>query len=133
MYETPEIRDYGTLMDLVAGFDATFIGSVAKVVTMAAVSPVMFGGGFDPPGGGVLGDVLGEGPVSGGETGGAKTGPAAKPVGGSGVGGSLLGGAVAPEGGKLPFTGFAAALLALVGAAMTTLGVAVRAKLRRRS
>src|SRR3712207_7788154 len=40
-YSAPRIRDYGSLTALTADFDATFIGSVAKVITMAAVSGVV--------------------------------------------------------------------------------------------
>lgn len=55
-YNPPELRDYGTLVDLTADFDLHFLGSIAQVVTMAAISnPIVDpggGGGTDPPGGG---------------------------------------------------------------------------------
>ena len=53
-YERPVIEDHGSLEALTADFDLDFIGSVAKVVTMAIVSgpPGGGGGGGDsqPPG-----------------------------------------------------------------------------------
>lgn len=52
-YEPPVIEDHGSLEALTADFDLDFIGSVAKVVTMAVVSGPPGGGG----GGGGGGDA----------------------------------------------------------------------------
>jgi hypothetical protein len=150
VYSPPEVRDYGSLVALTADFDATFLGSVAKVVTMAAVSPVVGGGGGGGGGGNtVLPDSTGpqaQGPSGGGGTGGEVL--SGDPVGtGGGGGGSPSGGTAAgggggtvstagagdDPGGKLPFTGLALAVMAWAGAVMTGAGIAVKAKLRRRA
>lgn len=73
-------------------------------------------GGGAPSGGG---EVRGDGPIGGG--GGAPGGAAGVPAAGGGAGG------------KLPFTGYPALLAAGAGALLTTAGVVVRSKLRRRS
>jgi hypothetical protein len=160
-YSPPAITDHGSLVDLTADFDLTFVGSVVKAVSLAAVSPVIVPGGGEVPapnntpggvpetvnvlGGGesggtpqvpvegpeVLSDV-GSGPgdtdVTGAPVGGA--GDAAG-SGGSGGGGSAAGGG--GGGGDLPFTGYYASLSAGAGAALTTAGLLLRSKLRRKS
>ena len=52
-YTPPRIKDHGSLIDLTADFDVNFVGSVAKVLTIAAASAPMPGGGGDAPDGGV--------------------------------------------------------------------------------
>ncbi len=163
VYDQPQVRDYGSLVTLTADFDVHFVGSVAKIVTLATVSsPLAVGGGATGPGGGggsagslapsnltpdtggVLSDIAqADGVPEGGTetpatidngTGVLADGPAG---GGEAAGsGSIGGGAGAGgggEGGRLPFTGYAAATVAALGAAFTGAGVAVRALLRRRS
>lgn len=157
-YTPPAVTDHGSLVDLTADFDLTFVGSVAKAVSLAAVSvPVV---GPNPPGGevpvpngpagvpetvNVLGggggapDVVNEGPsvlpdASSGGPGGGTSAPGGGAggvmgSGGSGGGGSAGGGG----GGDLPFTGYYATLSAAAGAALTTAGVTLRSKLRRKS
>lgn len=157
-YSPPAITDHGSLVDLTADFDLTFVGSVAKVVSLAAVSPAI----INPGGGEVPNDNLGGLPKpvdvlsGGGESGGAPQVPGAGPevlsdVGSGGPGESGVpgapGGGVAGTGGSgggaaggggggggdLPFTGYPAMLSAAAGAALTTAGVTLRSKLRRKS
>lgn len=135
-YSPPRIVDHGSLVDLTADFDVHFIGSVAKVVSLAAVSPVISGGipggdGSPKAGGaldgvslgggesgrpsGVLGDaVSGAAPAAGGVA-----GAAADSLGGTGKGG-------------LPFTGYYATLTAAAGATLAAAGAALRSRLRRK-
>jgi hypothetical protein len=141
-YAPPVILDHGSLVALTADFDLNLVGSVAKAVTLAQVSGAQLipGGGEAPsagdvrsdggsggpvadttPGGGDAGEVLDEGTAGGGDD-----APA-----GSGAG---AGAVLAPEqAGELPFTGYPAAALAALGAAVTGTGVAIRAALRRRA
>ena len=124
-YTRPRVRDYGSLVDLTADFDLTFAGSVAKVVTMAAVSSPLstadaLGRGTSPGAGdGQLGEA-----GSGGSGGGDPGGGGGDPGGGGGV--SLPG-----MGGKLPFTGYPALLIATLGAGLAAAGTALRLRFRR--
>jgi hypothetical protein len=133
LYNPPQVTDHGSLVALTADFDADFIGSIAKLVTMAQVSAPLGGGGGD--GGGPEDDVLGGGPITGGAEGEvlveSKSGGGGPGTGrsGPGAGGPL--GAEGGGGGKLPFTGFAVMAVAAVGAAVTSAGVAIKRKLRR--
>lgn len=153
-YSPPSITDHGSLVDLTADFDLTFVGSVAKVVSLAAVSPAVGGlipGGETPnpsgPGGGaetvnVLSgggsggggspDLTGDGPTVRGDAGAGAPGPSA-PGGAGDVAGAGAGGGGGSGGGNLPFTGFYVTASAAAGAALTTAGVALRSKLRRKS
>lgn len=155
-YRRPEIQDYGSLAELTADFDLNVAGAMLKVVTMAAVSSPLTGGGGEgtggggapppPDSGGVLpgGDGLPGGgdapPDSGGVLPDSAEGDTLgdRAVGGEGPDrgtaqggdrGASSGGGGA--GGRLPFTGYAAAAVAALGAAFTTAGVAARATLRR--
>lgn len=101
------------------------------------------GGGDTGPGGtespGDPGGVLDDRPRSGGAP-----DSESSPGGGSGGDGGTLGerasggggdpssGGAAGEGGSLPFTGFQAALIASIGAALTTVGLGIRVAVRRR-
>jgi hypothetical protein len=118
VYGRPQVSDYGTVVDLMAAFDLSFVGSAAKGLAMAAVSAPVAGGGGAQHGG-----VLSGGPVSGGSDGGA--GGAGKSIVG-GIGGLLGGGP-----GKLPFTGYPAVLAAALGALLATVGGIIRSVLRR--
>lgn len=150
-YSRPRVTDHGSLVALTADFDANFVGSVAKVVLMAQVSMPLVtpgdDGSFVPSGdvipddgsGGTVPDTT---PGGGGGGGGVPSVPGsdgggASPGGGEGGGGTApAGGGVAvaaDQGGKLPFTGYAVLVVAGVGAAFTSTGVAVRAALRRRT
>ncbi len=55
-YETPCVRDLGGMVDLTRDFDASFHGSIAKLITIAAVSGVVGGVLPGKNSGGVLGD-----------------------------------------------------------------------------
>lgn len=147
-YRPPDIADHGSLVDLTADFDLHFVGSVAKIVSLAAVSPAIIGGtpgggesaqpsgaggvlqsvgtpgGGSGGGGGGAADVLGDGPSAGADVG------AGSPTAGGDVAGVSAGG---DGGGDLPFTGYYAMLTAAAGATLATAGTALRAKLRRKS
>lgn len=160
-YSTPAITDHGSLIDLTADFDLGFVGSVAKVVSLAAVSPTVGGvipgdGTTTTPGGiaGVLdsvgilssgepsgaSEVLDDGPTVGSDLGSGPTDGAGPPadegavagVGSEGGGEGGGPGSLQGEGG-LPFTGYYATLFAAAGATLTTAGVMLRSKLRRKS
>lgn len=159
-YREPRIADHGTLVQLTADFDAQFLGSVAKVVTMAQISAVVVGGPESGPTeagtpgpteagtplpddtGGVLGDNVSGGDDTGngspvdqgtsGDAGDTAGDTASGGTGADGGGGGGAGAVVATEnGGKLAFTGFPALGFAAAGAALTTAGVVLRSKLRR--
>jgi len=159
-YTPPRIEDHGSLVDLTADFDLHFVGSVAKVLTIAVVSGPVTGGG-DPPDGGTSMNSPPEGATPGtpdpgtdvpespdGSPGGEQEdGPrgAVEPERESGVGlpsegptdapasggGAVPGVAPASDGGGLPFTGYVAWAWAATGAAMTTAGLALRQGLKR--
>ena len=117
-YSAPEVTDHGSLVTLTADFDAHFVGSVARTLTLAAVSAPLpefnalpggpeFGAGergFDPS---KVGRELGDGR------------------------GGVLGVAEEQGGGGLPFTGYVLAAIATVGAGLGAAGAALRTKLRR--
>lgn len=158
-YNPPAITDHGSLVDLTADFDLTFVGSVAKVVSLAAVSPAIInpGGGEVPnannPGGapetvnvlsggggsGGTPEVINDSPEvlsdvgSGGPGESDVTGAPGGVAGSGGSGGGAAGGGGGGGGGDLPFTGYPAMLSAAAGAALTTAGVTLRSKLRRKS
>jgi hypothetical protein len=123
-YRKPEIVDHGTLAELTAAFDVSYVGSAAKLVTMAAVSvPVAglietAGTQATSPRGSTVGHVLSPG---------SATAPTSAAGPGSGAGGAAGGGG----GGGLPFTGYPAAMAAGLGAILSLIGYALRAKLRR--
>ena len=103
-YTRPQVVDYGTLLDLTADIDVNFTGALTHMALAAMSSPIGLGGETD------VGGTEGRG------VGGAL---------GSGLGGG--GG-----GGNLPFTGFPTFLVAMFGAALLSLGAAIRAGVRRR-
>lgn len=155
-YDPPAICDYGSLRRLTADFDVQFMGSVLKAATFAAVSaPVIGGGGgIDASNAGTptattpsvpidSSSVLpGQGTGTDGVspttdlTGIVPTADHGDVLGGSGSSGGA--GTVAAGGGggggdgRLPFTGLAVMVLAGVGVAFSSAGVALRTKLRRR-
>jgi hypothetical protein len=133
-YETPTVSDYGGLMELTAavhlllgdaaGPDLTFSSPAGAGVTAGAgtsgsqsVLPDVASG--DPSGSAGGGGPAGSGDVSGDAGSGA--GGAGSGSGGGGSGG-----------GELPFTGYAAAGAAALGAGLTAAGAAIRRGLRRR-
>ena len=145
-YTPPHVADYGTLLELTAHVDVNLVGMASNIV-MAAISgptgtPNNGGGGGnnfvpDPPGTGGGGTTFSP-DVPTGNGGGASPGDASEVAsggasggGGAGGGGGGLSGAVTGgEGKKLPFTGYPIMLAAGVGAAMTSMGLALRKKLR---
>lgn len=148
-YCRPAIKDYGSLAAMTADLDLHFVGSVAQLVSFAAASVPLGGGGGDafvpsdvpsdggtPPGsgGGVLGDLeTADLETAGGGDEGATAGDGAAGGGsGGGVGGAGSGGAGSGGSGELPFTGYAVMTFAALGAAFTTAGLAVRDRLQRR-
>jgi len=113
----PQVRDYGTLLELTADLDVHGVSMLSNVVMAALSNPI------GSPGGVVQGEIE----VGGADTSGGGAGGVGDP------GGTADKLATAPAGdGKLPFTGFAALLAATAGAALVTVGAAVRAGLRRR-
>jgi hypothetical protein len=141
-YVAPRIRDYGDLVSLTADGGALMhVGIGGTSVLAAASAPASPGGG----GGSVLGATQSAGhhDVLGGSAGGAPGGghhdllgstgggsPGGGNAGGGGAGAGHGGGG--HGGSELPFTGFAAALVAAVGSGLAATGVAVRRALRRR-
>ena len=157
-YTPPQVRDYGTLLQLTADLDVNLVGVTSRLVMAAMSGPTGGGPGGpggtpentvltpNPGGGGVGGTITPDGPTGngGGATpggvnevadrdasggGGSRGGGA----GGGGAGGGGLGAAAAGEQRKLPFTGFPVLLAASVGAVLTSGGVLLRSKLRRRA
>jgi len=105
-YIAPQVRDYGTLVELTAAVDINLVGAAGNLVMAAMSAPIA-------PGGAVEGQV-----------------------GGGGVGhGGALNLAEPGGGGRLPFTGLSALLVAGVGAALASVGAALRALIagRRRA
>jgi hypothetical protein len=101
-YNQPQVRDYGTLLELTADMDVHLTSAVSNIVVAAMSNPIAVGGaeaGGSSAGGGGGSDPIAAGPA---------------------------------PGGKLPFTGFPVMLLAAVGAALATLGSVIRSSLRRR-
>jgi hypothetical protein len=127
-YRKPEITDHGTLAELTAAFDVSFLGSAAKLVTMAAVSvPVSAGidvagatGSSGTPAGGTLGQHA------------AHTVTTPHAAAGSPAGSGAAGGGASGGGGGLPFTGYPLAIAAGIGTLLSMAGYTLRAKLRRR-
>ena len=105
-YTAPQIRDYGTLLELTADIDAHFFGTVSNLVVAALSAPL----------GGDVGGRSTSGGVSDLDSGGAAD-----------VLSTARGG-----GGQLPFAGFPALLLAGAGAALLILGAALRSIFRPR-
>ena len=148
-YGHPHIQDYGSLVELTADLDLHMVGSVAKIVSLASVSnPIGGGGGGDfgsvPDGGGTApthathstggeaqfsptldngGEVLGDRHIGAGPQGGSLDGASSGSTGGAAGGGAT---------GKLPFTGYAAMMIAGFGAALASGGAVLRSKLRYR-
>lgn len=126
-YTQPQVRDYGTLLEVTSHIDVNFVSGVANLVMAAMSGPLgatgnTQGNGVTIPGGsGGVGGVAG----SGGTGGVAGGGP-------GGGGGGLLGLGANGGGGKLPFTGFPTILVASIGAALASTGAALRLLLRRR-
>ena len=116
-YSSPRIDDYGSLRDLTADFDITFVGSVAKAVTIAGVSAIVAapgpdaGTGVGGPGPDAGTGVGGPGPEAGikgvSEAGGADTStPNAGPSGGGAPSGGTVGASNgSPTGGAQPSGG----------------------------
>lgn len=135
VYTPPHVRDHGTLVDLTRQFDLTFVGSVAKVVTMAAVSSPMGGGGGGVAPGKASGapginEVLGQTETPHG--GGALTNPgggAGHGLGSGGGSGGARGAGGGGGGGNLPFTGFAVMFTAGIGMILAGIGAALRSRL----
>ena len=137
-YEKPTVEDYGTLRELTA---MAFPGLPAGMATISSpTGPPGGPPGGPPPGGGDTpglipsggGDLPGDTPdngLSGGEqaSGGGGGGVAGAEAGGGSGGTASTGGGDA----ALPFTGFAAAMVATVGAGMAATGAALRRVLRR--
>jgi hypothetical protein len=156
-YSRPEIVDHGSLEALTADFDLHFVGSVAKLVTMAVASGPMVGGGDlpeavpsaapEPPVGFTEPDV-GTAPADDGGAGGtrgsggvleeraSRGGDLLPRGGGADTGGARPGVSGSPganDAGGLPFTGYAAWAAAALGATITTTGWSIRRMLRRRT
>ena len=153
-YTPPQVRDYGTLLELTADLDVNLVGVTTNLVLAAMSGPS--GGGPGGPGGTPDNTVLTPGPGGGGGStitpdgptgngGGATPGGVNEVAdrdasgggsGGGGAGGGGAGGGVGSAAGgeqkKLPFTGFPVMLAAGVGAALTSGGVLLRSRLRRR-
>ena len=134
-YTSPEIKDYGDLVALTA--DAGGMAHLGFGTLAAVSSPVT------PTGGGSIalgtidsGETLGDnatvpeqGGGGAGNDGGVAGDSGSDPSGGGSSGGGGGGGGGAA--GKLPFTGFAAAAVAALGAGMASAGAAARKYLAR--
>ncbi len=114
-YEKPEVRDYGTLLEVTSHIDVNFLGAVSNLVLAALSGPL-------PPKGTISQTTAGASGVHGGGPGGG--------AGGAHGGGGILG--LGSGGGKLPFTGLSTVLVAAVGAALASAGASLRVLLRRR-
>jgi hypothetical protein len=129
MYVRPSIEDYGDLVSLTADASGLAHFGVGTIAAISTVNPNTSGAG-DVAGtqttGGDDGGTLGAGGSGGGDDGGVAGDSAS---GGSGGGSGGGGGGAA---GKLPFTGFAAALVGVVGAGLAGTGAAARRFLARR-
>jgi hypothetical protein len=147
-YERPSVSDYGTLVELTA--DAGMLLGVGLAGLSAPLTPPDTPGGpGGPGGGGGGGEVAGsfQVPDAGGEGGaigeaapgqgapGESVPAGAEAQGGAGGGGGGGGGPVETGGGagSLPFTGFAAAGVAGLGALVGGAGAALRRAAKRRS
>jgi hypothetical protein len=117
-YTPPEVRDYGTLLEVTAELDVAFVGAMTNVVMAALSAPIG-------------GEVRGDTEDFFGNGGGGSLG-AGDDVGGGGAGEALATGDPGAGGTRLPFTGFPVAMAAGIGAAFVTFGAAARSALRRR-
>jgi hypothetical protein len=110
-YAPPCVRDYGDLVSMTADGSLLHlgIGSAIGAVTAPATPGGVLGG--DRPGGSPGGDVVPGGVLGSGASSGSAEG----------------------GGGRLPFTGFAAAAVGSIGAGLAAAGVAIRRALRRRT
>ena len=122
-YSRPQIRDYGTLLELTTQIDVNLVGAFANVV-MATMS--------GPLASGHVGDPSYTAGGAGGVTGGGGGGPGGAGGGGGSFFGLSLGHGGGGRGGKLPFTGFPVVVVAAIGAAFASMGAALRAGLRRK-
>lgn len=135
-YEVPTIRDLGDLTQITADVHHVTMGVAAQAALVS--SPMTPGGGEGGGGGGTPG-----GEVQTATAGQTPTADATRPDG-TGFGDDSpdsAGGApgttgtvsVGSSGGELPFTGFPAALVALLGGLMSSVGIAIRRSMRRGS
>jgi hypothetical protein len=133
-YVTPAVTDYGTLVEMTSA--AHLIMGAASVHDLSFSSPQTPGGSGEPIGGGTSAGTITEiaDPGSGNTspTGGGAPGGGVDPGGGTSAGGASGGGASGGGGGKLPFTGFEAGVVAAIGSAFAAGGGALRRALRRR-
>jgi hypothetical protein len=112
-FAVPQVRDYGTLVAMAGdGGLLTHVGIGGSMAVVTAPAVLGESGGGTTPGedDGVAGEDL-----------------AASPGGGGGPAGGAAG-----ESGTLPFTGYAAGLLAAIGAGLAGAGHRARRALRRR-
>ena len=107
-YSKPEVRDYGTLLEVTSHVDVNFLGAVSNLVLAAISGPLPPHGTISQTGSG------GNAPIHGGGAG----------------GGGILG--IGAGGGKLPFTGLSTVLVAAIGAALASAGASLRMLVRRR-
>ena len=111
-YSKPEVRDYGTLLEVTSHVDVNFLGAVSNLVLAAISGPLPPHGTISQTGSG------GNAPIHGGG------------AGGGGGGGGILG--IGAGGGKLPFTGLSTVVVAAIGAALASAGASLRMLVRRR-
>jgi hypothetical protein len=146
-YERPSVSDYGTLVELTA--DPMLLGVGVAGISAPLVPPETPGGPGGPGGGGGGGDVAGSfqvpevvreggaiGEAAPGQGGPGESVPAGAEAQGGGGGGEGGGGGPVETGGgagSLPFTGFAAAGVAGIGAVLGGVGAALRRVVKRRS
>ena len=137
LYEVPTIRDLGDLTQITADVHHVTMGVAAQAALVS--SPMTPGGGEGGGGGGTPG-----GEVQTATAGQTPTADATRPEdtptgfadnspedagGGPGTTGTVNVG----TSGELPFTGFPAALVALLGGLMSSAGLAIRRSMRRGS
>ena len=109
-YSKPEVRDYGTLLEVTSHVDVNFLGAVSNLVLAAISGPLPPHWTISQTGSGS------NAPIHGGGAGGG--------------GGGILG--IGAGGGKLPFTGLSTVLVAAIGAALASAGASLRMLVRRR-
>jgi hypothetical protein len=145
VYRAPLISDYGDLLALTRQVDFLLPAGAVSSMAFASVPatpegtpPTPGGAPVIPEGASVTPLAQGEGLPDGGpaaETDAGGVGGAEQGGGGpAGEGAAGLGGGPGSTGGgsgELPFTGYAAGALAAAGAALSSVGMALRRRLRR--
>ena len=135
-YEAPTIRDLGDLTQITADVHHVTMGVTAAAAVSSPMTPNPPGGGGG--GGGTIAtagtpptpDVSDAAPGNDNGTGFGDVSPGDTSGGSPGTTGTV---SVDTTGGRLPFTGLPAALIALLGSLLSAMGLVIRRSLRRDS